>query len=378
MTPYLVHEWVVTLGGSENCLEVFHELYPDAPLYTLVYAKESIEKLGFQEDQVHGSLLQKKRHIARKFRSYLPLFPYAIEQFDLSNADVILSGSHCVAKGVLTRADQLHICYCHTPVRYAWDLTHRYLEESRLDKGLKSTLARMILHYIRMWDVQSSHRVDYFLANSHYTARRIWHTYRREADVIYPPVDIERFTVTNDKEDYFLFVSRLVPYKRPELIIEAFNELGLPLKVAGDGPQMQECQRLARPNVQLLGYMDNREVARLMQGAQALVFAADEDFGIVPVEAQACGTPVIAFGKGGVTETVIPADGSNWDQATGIFYYEQTVPALKKAVEQFSDWEKGFDVKVLRRNAERFGRERFKQEIKEYVEDKYQEFYGKR
>lgn len=187
----LVHDWVITLGGAEKCLEVFHELYSDAPLYTLIYADESVEKLGFKKENVYGTFLQKKKNIQDKYRKYLPFFPYAIEQFDLSDTEVILSSSHCVAKGVLTRGDQLHICYCHTPVRYAWDLTHRYLKENNLEKGIKSTLARIILHYIRMWDIQTANKVDYFIANSYYTAQRIWRCYRREATVIYPPVDKE-------------------------------------------------------------------------------------------------------------------------------------------------------------------------------------------
>lgn len=373
----LVHDWVVTIGGAEKCLEVFHELYPDAPLYTLVYDKTSLDKLGFRIELVQAAFLQNKRNIQEKYRNYLPFFPYAIEQLDLSGAEAILSSSHCVAKGVLTRADQLHICYCHTPVRYAWDLTHRYLQENRLEKGLKLTLARMVLHYLRMWDIQASNRVDYFVANSQYTAQRIWRTYRRESVVIYPPVDVDRFKFGEEKEDFFLFVSRLVPYKKADLIIRTFNELGLPLVVVGDGPQMEECRNIAHSNVQIVGYKDNNDVAELMQRARALIFAADEDFGIVPVEAQACGTPVIAFGKGGATETVISADGTNWDQATGLFFREQTVPAIIEAVEQFTTWENRFDIQVIRRNAERFSSERFKSEIAKFISEKYQEFFNR-
>ena len=223
------HDWLVSLGGAEKCLEVFCELYPYAPLYTLVFSSESAEKLGFSLDNVYGSFLQKKSNIHEKYRKYLPFFPYAIEQFDLSEYDVILSSSHCVAKGVLTRADQLHICYCYTPVRYAWDLTHQYLEENNLSKGLKATAARAILHYLRLWDIQTANRVDHFIAISNYTAQRIWRTYRREAAVIYPPVDIDRFQVKSQKDDYFLFISRLVPYKKADLVIRTFNQLKLPL-----------------------------------------------------------------------------------------------------------------------------------------------------
>lgn len=363
----LVHDWVVTNGGAEKCLEIFHELYPQAHLYTLLYKAETVKALGFTENQVTASFLNKRRGIIKKYRRYLPFFPFAIEQLDLSDEEIILSSSHCVAKGILTRSDQLHICYCHTPVRYAWDLTFPYLQEHNLHKGLKSTLARIVLHYLRLWDVSSANRVDHFIANSHYTAHRIWRTYKREATVIYPPVDTEKFTLQNERGDYFLFVSRLVPYKKADMVIRTFIELGLPLKVVGDGPMMRECQQLATANIEILGELESDQIVRLMSGARALVFAAEEDFGIVPVEAQACGTPVIAYGRGGVTETVVPADGDNWGEATGIFFNKQNPTELHKAVEQFLLWEVKFDRQAIRRNAERFSAERFRREIEEFI-----------
>lgn len=370
MKLVLVHDWVITIGGAERCLEVFHKLWPEAPLYTLVYRDESVRRLGFAADQVHASFLQRFPRAQKWYRNYLPFYPLAIEQFDLSDYDVILSSSHAAAKGVLVRSDQLHICYCHTPVRYAWDLTHRYLNESGLMRGLKDFLARAFLHYIRLWDAAAANRVDYFIANSHYTARRIWRAYRREATVIYPPVDMERFRVWEKKEDFFLFVSRLVPYKKADLVVAAFTRLGLPLYVAGDGPQFAKCRRLAGKNVKFLGYQDDAAVADLLAKARALVFAAEDDFGIVPVEAQACGTPVIAYGKGGACETVVAADGTNWDQATGLFFPEQTPAALAAAVKQFLTWEGRFRPEVLRANAERFSRERFKREITAFISSK--------
>lgn len=374
MKTALVHDWVVNLGGGEKCLEIFHKLYPDAPLYTLVYDLDSVQSLGFSDHQVQGSILQGRRNIRKNYRKYLPLFPYAIEQFDLSEYDVILSSSHCAAKGVLTRADQMHICYCHTPVRYAWDLTHQYLKQSHLEQGIKSALARMVLHYIRMWDIQSSNRVDHFIANSHYTAQRIWRVYRREAAVIYPPVNIKRFKREDHKDNYFLFVSRLVPYKKADLVIKTFTAMGLPLKVAGDGPDGEECRKMAGENIDMLGYVKNKDLPQIIGKARAVVFAAEEDFGIVPVEAQACGTPVIAYGKGGATESVISADGSNWDQATGIYFSEHTVPALQEAIQKFLRWEECFDREVIRRNAERFSAERYEKEIAAIVEEKYHSF----
>ncbi|MGQ5712409.1 glycosyltransferase family 4 protein [Desulforudis sp. DRI-14] len=374
MRIVFIHDWVITLAGAERCLEVFHELWPEAPLYTLVYQEESVRRLGFEPAQVHASFLQRFPRAQKWYRKYLPFYPLAIEQFDLSGYDVILSSSHAAAKGVLVRSDQLHICYCHTPVRYAWDLTHRYLKENGLDRGLKSFLARSILHYIRLWDTLTANRVDHFIANSRYTARRIWRAYRREAEVIHPPVDMERFQLNERKDNFFLFVSRLVPYKKADLVVAAFTRLGIPLKVVGDGSQFEECRRLAGKNVEFLGYQDDAIVADVMSRARALIFAAEEDFGIVPVEAQACGTPVIAYGKGGVEDTVVPATGDNWDSATGVFFHEQSVEALEAAVKQFLAWEGRFRPEVLRRNAERFSRERFKREIEEFVATRWREF----
>lgn len=379
MKTALVHDWVASLGGAEKCLELFHRLYPEAPLYTLFFDKESIKRLGFTDEQLHASMLQNRYKILERYRWYLPVFPYSIEQLDLSGYDLILSSSHCVAKGVLVRGDQMHICYCNnTPVRYAWDLTHAYLQEHRLMKGLKSILARLALHYMRLWDVSSANRVDYFIANSNYTAQRIWRVYRREAQVIYPPVDLQNFGLEENKGDYFLFVSRLVPYKKADLIIRAFNENGLPLMVVGDGPAWAECRRLAGSNVEMLGWKDKEELARLMGRARALVFAADEDFGIVAAEAQACGTPVIALGWGGTAESVVPANGGNWHEATGVFFYEQNITSLNFAVKQFIAWEDKFSPRVIRQNAQRFGEERFCQEIVDFVNTKYQEFHSNR
>lgn len=372
MNLALVHDWVVTLGGAETCVAAFHEIWPEAPLFTLVYDRNSVGKLGFDEDRVRASFIQRLPGAPRRYQSYLPLFPVAIEQFDLSGYDVIFSSSHCAAKGVLARADQLHICYCHTPARYAWDMMQEYLRENRLERGLKSFLARVILHRFRIWDVQTANRVDFFLANSAFTARRIWRTYRREARVIYPPVNTGRFVLNENKKDYFIYVSRLVPYKRADLVVQAFTRLGLPLKVVGDGPQFDLCRRLAGKNVEMLGAVENHDLAPIVAGARALVFAAEEDFGIVPVEAQACGTPVIALGRGGVTESVVPADGNNWDRATGVFFLEQSVDAIEGAVRKFLEWEGRFDPRVVRANAERFGRERFKQEIAAFVSEIYE------
>jgi glycosyltransferase involved in cell wall biosynthesis len=372
MKVALVHDWVVTLGGAEKALQAFHELWPEAPLYTLVYDRESVCKLGFDPKDIRASFIQRLPGAVKWYRNYLPFYPLAIEQLDLSGHQVILSSSHAAAKGVLTRSDQLHICYCHTPIRYAWDLYHQYLHDHSLDRGLRSAIARMILHYIRTWDTSTAPRVDYFIANSHYTAHRIWRAYRRRATVIFPPVDVDKFIPSLKKDDYFIFVSRLVPYKHADLVVAAFTEMGIPLLVVGDGPQLEKCRSLAGRNISFLGYQPDAKVADLMGRARALVFAAEEDFGIVPVEAQASGTPVIAFGKGGIEDTVIPADGSNWEQVTGVFFFEQTTDAIIGAVKQFIEWEKKFNVDVLRQRAELFTEKRFKEQIYRYVSDKWE------
>ncbi|HBY03646.1 MAG: Glycosyl transferase, group 1 [Desulfotomaculum sp. 46_296] len=369
MKTALVHDWLVTIAGAEKCLKIFHGLFPEAPLYTLVYNPESAQELGFDHNRVHASFLQRFPRAQKWYRKYLPLYPLAFEQFDLKDYDLILSSSHAAAKGVLTRAGQMHICYCHTPMRYAWDLTHEYLKDHGLDRGVKGTAARFFLHYLRQWDSLTANRVDFFIANSQYTARRIWRVYRRKADVIYPPVETN-WPVCK-KEDFFLFVSRLVPYKRADLVVTSFTELGLPLVVIGDGPQLKKCVQAAGENIRFLGYQENNIVKEMMSKARALVFAAEEDFGIVPVEAQACGTPVIAYGKGGVLETVVPACDNNWFQATGVFFREQSVSSLNEAIRSFLRIEDKFKLEALKNNADLFNSERFKTQINNFITEKY-------
>jgi glycosyltransferase involved in cell wall biosynthesis len=362
----IVHDWVTALGGAERCLAAFLELFPGADLYTLVYQEASVRRLGLDPKAVHASFVQRLPRGQVSYPLYLPLYPLAIESFNLDGYDIILSSSWAAAKGVLTRSDQLHICYCHTPIRYAWDLRHDYLKREGVQRGLKGLIARLIMHYIRLWDVGSASRVDSFVANSRYVARRIRRIYGRHARVIYPPVEVTGCDMQGEKADYFLFVSRLVPYKRLDLVIEAFGQLGLPLAVVGDGPERRRLERLAPPNVRFLGWQPDAEVRRQMGAARALIYAADEDFGITPVEAQACGTPVIAYGKGGVTETVIPWEAGP-ETATGLFFEEQTAESLARAVGRFLAVEGCFSRAAIRANAERFSRERFDGEVRAYV-----------
>ncbi|MHA1230900.1 MAG: glycosyltransferase family 4 protein [Candidatus Helarchaeota archaeon] len=371
MKVALVHDWITTIGGAEKVLEVIYNLYP-APIFTLVTNRDKLRGSAFEKAEIFTSFIQKLPKVEKKYRNYLLFFPLAIEQFDLSEYDMIISSSACVAKGVLIRADQLHICYCHTPVRYAWDLYHQYLDGAGLLKGIKGFVAKLILHYIRIWDFATASRVNYFVANSKYIARRIKKIYGRDSEVIYPPVDVDKFEVCTRKEDFYLTVSRMVPYKKIDLIVETFARLpDKRLIVIGDGPDFEKIKRKAGKNVELLGYQPFGVLKNCMQRAKAFIFSAEEDFGIVPVEAQACGTPVIAYGKGGATETVI-------EEETGLFFKEQSVGSLIEAIRKFETMEDKFDCGIIRKNAERFSRERFKKEFKEFVDGKIEEFFGSR
>lgn len=363
----IVHEWLASYAGSEKVIEQMLELYPAAEVYSLVDFLPEKDRKWLADRKIHTSFIQRLPFARKKFRGYLPFMPLAIEQFDLSPHDVVISSNHAVAKGVITRADQLHISYVHTPIRYAWDLKDQYLREAGLTWGLRSMLVRMIMHYIRRWDLAAASRVDTFVANSHYVARRIQKTYRREAQVLYPPVDIDAYPYCEQKEDFYVTASRLVPYKKVDLIVEAFTKNGLPLMVIGDGPDMKKVAKLAGPNVKMLGYQSQAEMTRLMQQAKAFVFAADEDFGITPVEAQACGTPVIAYGRGGVTETVVEGE-------TGIFFNNQTVESLNEAVSRFEESASNFEPELIRKQAEQFGIERFRRELQELVDREWKKF----
>lgn len=303
--------------------------------------------------------------------------PLAIEQFDLSGYDVVISSAHAVSKGVLTGPDQLHISYVHSPIRYAWDLQHQYLRESGLDRGLKGWIAKWLLHKIRIWDSRTSAGVDHFVANSRFIGRRIRKVYGRDSHVIYPPVDVASFSFCEEKKDYYLAASRLVPYKRMDLIVQSFAKMpDRKLVVIGDGPDMPKLQALATPNVTLLGFQPFDELKRHMQQARAFVFAAEEDFGITPVEAQACGTPVIAFGKGGSLETVV--DSADPNIATGLWFFEQTTQAIIDAVMRFESLSSPISAKVCRQHAERFSVDRFREEFAHYVSQRWNEFNASR
>lgn len=365
MKTAIIHDWLVTYAGAERVLEQILHIFPDADLFSMVDFLPGGQRAFIQNKSVKTSFIQKLPGARKKYRHYLPLMPLAVEQFDLSEYDLVISSSHAVAKGVITGPDQLHVAYVYSPMRYAWDLQHQYLSESGLDKGLKSWLVRYLLHRLRLWDYRTASGVDAFIANSQFIARRIWKVYRRDAEVIYPPVDVHSFTLHEEKDDFYLTASRLVPYKRVDLIVKAFSMMpDKKLIVIGDGPEYKKIAALATSNVQVLGYQPFPVLKDYMQRARAFVFAAEEDFGIVPVEAQACGTPVIAYGKGGTRETI---RGLDEPQPTGVFFHPQTVDALIDAVRTFEQLGGAIKPLYCRQNALRFAPERFRAELQGYI-----------
>lgn len=363
MKTALVYDWLVTVGGGEKTLDAIAQLYP-SPIYTLVYDPSRFGGTSLGQSDVHASFLQKLPFAKKGYRYYLPFFPLAVEQFDLSGYDVVISTSHAVAKGALTHAGQLHICYCFTPMRYAWDLTHRYLAGV---SGVQKIIAKCSLHYLRNWDIASLNRVDHFAAISQYIARRIEKVYGRKAVVIYPPVDTHSIELREQKENFFVTASRMVPYKNIDLIVEAFSHMpGERLIVIGEGPEMPKIKKKAGKNVEILGYQSDSVVRDYLGRAKGFLFAAEEDFGIVVVEAQAAGTPVIALGKGAALETVI-------DSKTGLFFKEPKIEHLVDAVRQFA--KKEFNPILIREHANRFSKERFQREFKQFVNHNIEAFH---
>jgi glycosyltransferase involved in cell wall biosynthesis len=376
MRVAIVHDWLVTYAGAERVLEQMLDLYPDADLFSLIDFVPEQERAFLRGRQVRTTFLQRLPGVRRHYRSFLPLMPLAIEQLDLSGYDLVLSSSYAVAKGVLTGPDQLHICMCYSPMRYAWDLQHQYLREAGVDKGLRGMLARHVLHRARLWDVRTANGVDRFIAISRFIRRRIWKVYRRTAVVIYPPVDVSSFTPGGTREDFYITASRLVPYKRVDLIVEAF--VAMPqrrLVVIGDGPEARRIRSLGAPNIEFLGQQTLEVLRDHLRRARAFVFAAEEDFGIAPLEAQACGTPVIAYGKGGALETI---QGLDQPAPTGVFFQEQNVRSLVSAVEYFERQSELIESLACRQNAERFAPQRFRDELRAYVDRQWRRAEARR
>ncbi len=361
----IIHDWFDTPGGAENVIGNLLEIYPDADLFSLVdFFSDENRKKYLKGKKATTSFIQKLPFAKTKFRNYLPFFPIAIEQFNLDDYDLVISSSHAVAKGVLTGPHQVHICYQYSPMRYAWDMYHTYFKEHNIS-GIKAFILRKVLHKIRLWDVASSNRVDQFVAISTLIQDRIQKYYRRESHIIFPPVNTEKFTLYEKKEDFYFTASRLVPYKKVKLIVEAFNENGRPLKVAGSGEQYEEIKRIAKNNIEVLGYCSDDEMVKQMQQAKAFVYAAYEDFGIVPVEAMACGTPVIAYGKGGVIDTVK-------DEETGILFEEQSIESLNETIVKFENI--SFDPEKISEYAAYFSEKRFQKEFETFVDENVNNF----
>jgi glycosyltransferase involved in cell wall biosynthesis len=365
MKVALVQDWLTGMRGGEKILEVLCELFPDATIFTLLH-NEGAMSPTIERMNIQNSFIQSLPMKATKYRNYLPLMPLAISSMDFSEYDLIISTSAAVAKGAIPGDGAIHICYCNSPMRYVWDQYQEYFGKGRAGFLTRSVMA-LVAPSLRRWDVRSSNRVHYFIANSHNVAERILRIYHRTSDVLYPPVSTDQFTVSEKDDGYYLIVSALVPYKRVDLAIEAFNKNGKHLLVVGSGPEREKLEKQANKNLEFLGWQNGASLAQLYAGCRALIFPGVEDFGIVPLEAMASGKPVVAFGEGGALETVV-ADAVS---PTGVFFYESTVEALNTALRSLSTFK--FDPYAIRRHAEKFDRVIFKQHMKDYIGQRLQE-----
>lgn len=360
MKVAIVHDWLVSMGGSERCLETFCELYPDATLYTLLYDREKITSETINRMHIVTSFIQEMPLAKTKYRNYLPLFPSAIEKFDLKGYDMVISLSHCAAKGVLSHPESLHICYCCTPMRYAWDFYSQYFNRDNCSWPMLQIIPHF-MNYLRKWDVASSERVDYYISVSNYIKDKIKRYYSRESEVIYPPVDTDFFLPDGEPENYFLIISRLVNHKRIDVAVNAFNELKLPLVIIGEGPRYKSLVEKAGPNIKFLGFQPDEVTKKYYSKCRALILPSEEDFGITPLEVQSCGRPVIAYGKGGILETVIPGK-------TGELFPEQSAGSLIDAIRKFRS--EKYDPVFIRQNALKFSRANFKKQLENSIQDK--------
>ncbi|MFH0925330.1 MAG: glycosyltransferase [bacterium] len=375
MNVALVHDWLTGMRGGEKVLEVLCEIFPEATIYTLLCNKSNLSD-SLRKMKIKTSFIQNLPFANSRYRNYLPLFPMAIESFILKDYDLVISTSHCVAKGIIPGPATCHICYCLTPMRYIWDMYLDYFDNKKFFKKLITPL----ITYLRIWDITSSTRVDYYIAISQHVSKRIKKYYRRDSIVIYPPVDTKLFlnsssssipdnkhrTTDSKKQifannDYYLVISALVPYKRIDLAVNAFNKLKKRLLVAGDGPELKKIKRIAEKNIEFLGNPDTSVIKGLYHNCKALIFPGEEDFGIVPLEAQAAGKPVIAYGRGGATETIL-------DGQTGVFFKQQIVDALIEAVEKFEKLT--FDPEKIKDWAQKFDRKIFKERLDNFIRDK--------
>src|SRR5574337_134018 len=376
----LIHDWLTGMRGGERCLETLCELFPGADIFTLLHVKGSVSKT-IEERRIRTSAIQSLPFAASCYRYYLSLFPRAIERLTLDRYDLILSSSHCVAKGVKPPPDALHIAYLYTPMRYIWDMQDAYIGSGRMGP-VSRLMLRAIAERLRRWDIGVNTRVDHFIAISQHVADRVRRHYGREAEVIYPPVETTRFHIAERTNDYYLVAGAFAPYTRIDLAIEAFNRLGRRLVIVGEGQESRRLRHMAGPTIEFLGWRPDSEVADLLAHCRALVFPGEEDFGILPVEAMACGRPVIAYGKGGVTETVIPLDRTALQNdlslqpqtPTGVFFYDQSVEAVMQAIDLFEQSADRFDPEALRTHAITFDRSIFEKRIANYIGERFEEW----
>ncbi|MCH9610099.1 MAG: hypothetical protein S4CHLAM81_01830 [Chlamydiales bacterium] len=363
MKVAIVHDWLVVYAGAEQLLQHIVELFPDADLFAVIDFLKADDRRKLLGKRAKTTFLQKFPAVSSKYQYYLGLMPLAIEQLDLTEYDLVISSSHAVAKGVITHPHQTHICYTHTPLRYAWDLQFSYLKSLQ---GIRLWLAKLMMQRMRNWDVISANRVDHFIANSHFVARRIQKCYRRDSTVIFNGIEVDRFPLYKDKEDFYVTVSRLVSYKRVDLLVETFAKLpNKQLVVIGDGPELAKIQKAASPNVKILGYQSDEKMIEYLKRAKCFLFASKEDWGRAPVEAQCCGTPVIAYSAGGGGETVT--------EKTGVLFEEQTVESIVEAIERFDS--KVFCPKECQENGHKYSVERFKREFGAFIQSKVGSMY---
>jgi glycosyltransferase involved in cell wall biosynthesis len=360
----MVCDWLTGMRGGERCLEAVCRLYPKADIFTLVHISGSVSS-HIESHNIYTSYIQRLPGRIGNFRKYLPLFPNAIRRFDLENYDIVLSFSHCVAKGIKRPSKVPHICYCFTPMRYAWEMRSEYLRRKNFPNRL---FASIVLDYLKSWDYRTASNVTQFIASSKCVQTRIKNSYNRDSQIIHPPVDCSRFSLSTEDDGYYLVLSALVPYKRIDLAIAAFRDFDRQLLILGNGPELEYLKSRASRNIQFLGDLDDIQVAQYLQKCTALIFPGLEDFGIVPLEAQACGKPVIAYGKGGVTETVLPLDKISKNVApTGVFFHEQTPAALREVVIRFEKRREEISPQSCRQNALRFDLPIFKKKLNDYI-----------
>jgi glycosyltransferase involved in cell wall biosynthesis len=376
----IIHDWLTGMRGGEKCLEVLCKLYPSADIFTLLHIPGKVSPV-IESHRIHTSFIQNLPFAESKYRYYLPLMPSAIEAFDLKEYDLILSSSHCVAKSVKPGPSSMHICYCHTPMRYIWDQFDQYFGKGK-SSWFAATAIKFIRGWLQRWDVKTSRRVNHFIANSRHVQKRIKKYYNQEAAIIHPPVDTGLFTpdTNEEKENYFLIVSAFAPYKRLDLAVNAFNQLNLPFVVIGEGQDAKRLKEMAKTNIHFEGWLDNSQIRSHFARCRAFIFSGEEDFGITLLEAQAMGRPVIALGRGGALETVVP-DSQSWkpetgidkiatSQPTGVFFYEQTPEALIKAIQHFESIESQFDANAIRTHAQKFDVSVYTERMKTFIEKK--------